>query len=56
MIHGTEPTNVLLQCKTIRFRVAAKIKVERIFLLESDSAYIWTAIAMGTTHHFPTGS
>jgi hypothetical protein len=47
---------VLLQCKTMRFKVAAKITVETTFRCVSVNAYIWTAIAIGATHHFPTGS
>jgi hypothetical protein len=32
------------------------MKEDRTFLVEIDKAYIWTAIAIGATHHFPTGS
>jgi hypothetical protein len=56
MIHGAEPTKVLLQCRTIRLIVAAKIKTERAFLWVRESAYICPARAIGATHHFPTGS
>ncbi len=37
-------------------RVNPKMKEDRTFLVEIDKAYIWTAIAIGATHHFPTGS
>jgi hypothetical protein len=37
-------------------RVKPKINEDKTFLDEIDKAYIWTAIAIGATHHFPTGS
>jgi hypothetical protein len=53
---GMEPTNVLLQCKTIVLSASAKTNEERIFLFESVNAYICAASAIGANHHFPIGS
>jgi hypothetical protein len=36
--------------------VNAKTNAEITFLLVIDNAYMCAAIAMGATHHFPTGS
>jgi hypothetical protein len=40
----------------MRLRVTAKRKDDNTFLREIESAYICAAIAIGATHHFPTGS
>ncbi len=56
MSHGTDPTKVLLQWRTMRLRVKPKIKELRTFLLDIDREYICEAIATGASHHFPTGS
>ena len=56
MIQGTEPTKVLLQWRTIRLSVSAKTNEDSTFFPEMDSAYMCAAMAIGATHHFPTGS
>jgi len=40
----------------MRLSVKAKTNEVSTFLREMDSAYMCAAMAIGATHHFPTGS
>jgi hypothetical protein len=56
MIHGVEPTYVLVQCNKAELKVKAKMKVDNSFRLVLSIAYICTVKAIGASHHLPIGS
>jgi hypothetical protein len=56
IIHGVEPTNVLVQWSETRLKVRANRKADVFLCWVLDIAYMCVAIASGANHHFPTGS